>query len=356
MFKLLHNVRPIATPLYTGIRLYSTGTQPKFGFALDIDGVLIKGNRVIPQAKRAMRVLDGENASGKKIPFVLLTNGGGVTEEKKAAQMSRKLDMEILPSQIVLSHSPMRSLVKAYKDTPVLIVGGHEKACKDVAEQYGFQRPIQPDDIHHWEKSVWPFRRVSDDEAFEAQKRFDFSREPIEAIMMFHDSRDWGRDLQIIMDVLRSKNGMIGTQKTGHFVQDVPVYFSNPDFLWSNEFPVSRYGQGAFKTALEAIYKRHTGKELQSTSFGKPHRATYEYAEKILNSLLPDNSKLERVFAVGDNPAADIAGANAYGWTSILVRTGVFEGKGNAPDFPAKLVCDDIEEAVQWALSEEGFK
>jgi hypothetical protein len=76
MFKLLHNVRPIATPLYTGIRLYSTGTQPKFGFALDIDGVLIKvpfevptpyinsiqliqflykGNRVIPQAKRYCR-------------------------------------------------------------------------------------------------------------------------------------------------------------------------------------------------------------------------------------------------------------------------------------------------------------
>lgn len=30
---------------------------------------------------------------------------------------------------------------------------------------------------------------------------------------------------------------------------------------------------------------------------------------------------------VGDNPASDIAGANGYGWESILVRTGVFRGK-----------------------------
>lgn len=126
--------------------------------------------------------------------------------------------------------------------------------------------------------------------------------------------------------------------------------------LWSNEFPVARYGQGAFKIALEAIYKRHTGKELQSTSFGKPHKATYQYAEKILDSLLPEDTKLQRVFAVGDNPSSDIAGANAYGWTSILVKTGIFEGKGNSAEFPANLVCEDVEEAVHWALREEGVK
>lgn len=104
------------------------------------------------------------------------------------------------------------------------------------------------------------------------------------------------------------------------------------------------------------MYKRHTGKDLQSTSFGKPHRATYEYAEKILNSLLPENAKLQRVFAVGDNPSADIAGANAYGWTSILVKTGIFDGNGNSSEFPANLVCEDIEEAVHWALREEGVQ
>lgn len=28
---------------------------------------------------------------------------------------------------------------------------------------------------------------------------------------------------------------------------------------------------------------------------------------------------------IGDNPNSDIAGANAKGWTSILVKTGVFK-------------------------------
>jgi ribonucleotide monophosphatase NagD (HAD superfamily) len=31
----------------------------------------------------------------RKIPFVLLTNGGGVTEEQKAAQMSRKFGLDV---------------------------------------------------------------------------------------------------------------------------------------------------------------------------------------------------------------------------------------------------------------------
>ncbi|KAG2177288.1 hypothetical protein INT43_007945 [Umbelopsis isabellina] len=382
MLRAFTTTRRVLVPVNGQIRLHSTTSHPKFGFALDIDGVLIKGNRVLPQARRALKLLDGENSTGKKIPFVLLTNGGGVTEEQKAAQMSRKLDLDvsnipvciekvafnishsrkqILPSQIVLSHSPMQSLVKRYKHTPVLVVGGRGDSCRTVAEKYviilliiyGFQRVIQPADIHHWEKSIWPFSRVTDEEAFEAQKRFDFSREPIEAIMMFHDSRDWGLDLQIIMDVLRSKNGIIGTQRHNYNVQDTPIFFSN---LWSNEYPSPRYGQGAFKTALEAIYKRHTGKDLESTSFGKPHKATYQYAETILDSLLPDKVKLQRVFAVGDNPAADIAGANAYGWTSVLVKTGIFDGKGNSEEFPADVVCEDIEEAVHWALSQEGLK
>ncbi|KAM3582573.1 hypothetical protein VKS41_005217 [Umbelopsis sp. WA50703] len=353
MFNAFTFTRRVLVPVKGQIRLHSTSSHAHFGFALDIDGVLIKGNRVLPQARRALRLLDGENSTGKKIPFVLLTNGGGVTEEQKAAQMSRKLDLDILPSQIVLSHSPMQSLVKRYKHTPVLVVGGRGDSCRSVAEKYGFQRVIQPVDIHHWEKSIWPFGRVTDEEAYEAQKHFDFSREPIEAIMMFHDSRDWGRDLQIIMDVLRSKNGIVGTQRHNYNVQDTPIFFSN---IWSNEYPSPRYGQGAFKTALEAIYKRHTGKDLQSTSFGKPHKATYEYAETVLDSLLPDKVKLQRVFAVGDNPAADIAGANAYGWTSVLVKTGIFDGKGNSEEFPANAVCEDIEEAVHWALSQEGLK
>lgn len=102
--------------------------------------------------------------------------------------------------------------------------------------------------------------------------------------------------------------------------------------------------------AVDSLYKQLTGSELKSTSFGKPHAATYQFAENVLNRLSPTNTK-RHVYAVGDNPAADIQGANNYGWTSMLVRTGVFNGGENATDFPAKVVCENVLEAVERAIA-----
>ena len=49
---------------------------------------------------------------------------------------------------------------------------------------------------------------------------------------------------------------------------------------------------------------------------------------------------------IGDNPDSDIDGANRRGdsWVSILVRTGVFNGKDKANDerHPAKHVVEDF--------------
>jgi hypothetical protein len=52
---------------------------------------------------------------------------------------------------------------------------------------------------------------------------------------------------------------------------------------------------------------------------------------------------------VGDNPAADIRGANLAGppWRSVLVRTGVFAGGANSPSDPAHAVVEDVLAAVK---------
>ena len=47
----------------------------------------------------------------------------------------------------------------------------------------------------------------------------------------------------------------------------------------------------------------------------------------------------------------DIAGANAHGWTSILVKTGVFRG-GQPSHVPTKIV-ENVEEGVHWAIQRE---
>ena len=42
-------------------------TTDKYAFAFDIDGVLIRGGKVIPQAVEAMKVLNGQNEFGIKV-------------------------------------------------------------------------------------------------------------------------------------------------------------------------------------------------------------------------------------------------------------------------------------------------
>lgn len=49
----------------------------------------------------------------------------------------------------------------------------------------------------------------------------------------------------------------------------------------------------------------------------------------------------------------DIAGANAAGWTSILVQTGVYDRKHGAPSSQPTHEAEDVEEAVQWAIKRE---
>ena len=56
---------------------------------------------------------------------------------------------------------------------------------------------------------------------------------------------------------------------------------------------------------------------------------------------------------IGDNPSADIRGANGAGdpWQSVLVRTGVFNsGAKNDPTDPADFVFDDVGQAVEALL------
>lgn len=148
--------------------------------------------------------------------------------------------------------------------------------------------------------------------------------------------------------------------------------------VWGNEFPVPRLGQGAFAEAFKAVYKTVTGQDLQSTTFGKPSRLTYEYADKLLKDQIaqqlkavpsasdtateakaqasavapavPDNLK---VYMVGDNPESDIRGGNDFGWETCLVQTGVYKAEQGEPKYPATMIVQDVEEAVRTALERE---
>ena len=62
-----HELEEFSLPLSSPETPPETSVTDKFAFAFDIDGVLIRGGRPIPEAIEAMQVLNGKNAYGIKM-------------------------------------------------------------------------------------------------------------------------------------------------------------------------------------------------------------------------------------------------------------------------------------------------
>ncbi|KAH8590819.1 HAD-like domain-containing protein [Bisporella sp. PMI_857] len=334
----------------------TTAAAKDMAFAFDIDGVLVHGDRLIPEGRRVLEILNGDNELGIKIPHIFLTNGSGKPEAARCAQLSKILHSPISTEQFIQSHTPMSALAEYYET--VLVVGGENYQCREVAKQYGFKNVIVPNDIYASDSTISPLR-----EHFTAEQRAtstprDFSKVKIEAILVFSDSRDYATDLQIIMDLLQSEGGVLGTRAKDPLANRIPIYFSQGDLLCPTEHPTPRMSQGTFRISLEAIYKSITGHELERVVYGKPELATYKYADEVMTSWMETIHNEERlpknIYMIGDNPQSDIVGGNMYGWNTCLVRTGVYQGEGNDKENPANFgVFNNVLEAVQTALRKE---
>ncbi|KAF7131400.1 hypothetical protein CNMCM5793_004571 [Aspergillus hiratsukae] len=369
----------------------STSQIPDFAFAFDIDGVLLRSSKPIPGAAESLALLKGQG-----IPFILLTNGGGKHEAERVAEISEKLKVPLDASDIIQSHSPFAELVKgpdehrALENKRVLIVGGDGDSCRRVAEQYGFKNVVTPGDIFMANPSIWPFSKVFKDYYEKFARPIPNSVDPrdptkglkIDAIFVFNDPRDWGLDAHVIIDVLLSSQGVLGTLSDKNGRTDLPnkgylqdgqphLYFSNPDLWWAAAYHLPRLGQGGFREALEGTWAAITGGpskgvELKKTIIGKPYQGTYEFAERQLlrnrtRIFGTDTAKpLRNVYMVGDNPESDIRGANSYRsghgskWHSILVRTGVY--RGGEPAWTPQVIVDDVQKAVEWGIKSSGWK
>lgn len=127
----------------------------------------------------------------------------------------------------------MKSLVPLYADKPILMVGGPELpagAARSVMESYGFRNVFTTTDLHAYAPAAWPFSAVAP-EQLDRVRREDFSQIQFAAVLVFHDTRDWGRDIQLIIDVLRSNNGVFGTEHSHDQPprEQIPLYFSHGD-------------------------------------------------------------------------------------------------------------------------------
>ncbi|KAJ0339165.1 hypothetical protein COL922a_004697 [Colletotrichum nupharicola] len=331
-----------------------------FAFAFDIDGVLIRGGRAIPEAVEAMKVLNGDNEYGIQIPYIFLTNGGGKTEEERCGDLSKQMQIDISPAQFICGHTPMREMAERFNT--VLVVGGEGEKCREVAEGYGFKDVITPGDIIKHNSATTPFRKLTQDELTNSRER-DFTDVTIEAIFVFADSRDWAGDIQIMLDLAMSKGGRLGTLSET-FDEGPPIYFSHNDIVWSAAHDNVRLGMGALRRMLEVIFRDITKKKgkLHTHAFGKPQVSTFGFATRLLQQWRRQQHGLDAppdtVYFVGDTPESDIRGTNAYDehadneWHSILVKTGVYQD-GTEPAYKPKATVDNVLDAVRYGIQRE---
>ncbi|EEB07243.1 hypothetical protein SJAG_02328 [Schizosaccharomyces japonicus yFS275] len=326
----------------------------EYAIAFDIDGVLLRGGDVIPGASESLRILNGENKYGIRVPYIFLTNGGGKSEEYRCNDLSQKLGIPVSTSQFIQSHTPMRMYAEKYKT--VFVVGGHLDSCRQVALEYGFKDPVIPLDVIASSPSIAPFHTLTEEETAVARPR-DFSKLNIEAIFVFADSRAWASDMQVILELLTSENGRFGT-RSSDYEHQIPIFFSNPDVIWATQYSLPRFGMGALRKCIEVLYEDVThGHKLHCIQLGKPYATTYDYAMSVLSQWRWVHNHTRKpprnVYMVGDNPESDIKGANEHGWKSVLVRSGVFQPSYPGDKANADYVCDNVLEAVRFIIQLE---
>ncbi|KAL8129879.1 hypothetical protein V2J09_019034 [Rumex salicifolius] len=349
-------------------QLSSLHQPPCFGIAFDIDGVLLRGNTPIGGSPRALRRLYGDTGE-LKVPYSFLTNGGGIRESKRALELSERFGVNVLPSQ---GHAPFKKLVNRFENDFIVAVGKLEPAA--VMSEYGFRNVISLDDYVSCFDNIdplaphkkWTVNKISDlsTDFDETDKREYISSQRVHAVFIVSDSVDWSLDIQVLCDILRT-GGLPGREVEVGF--QPLVYFAHDDLKYQAKFPTERFGMGAFRIALESIFNSIHPNPLQYTAVGKPNALAFKNAETVITELCNSRfvnqdhdrvKSLKTLYMIGDNPAVDIKGARQAGqpWFSILTRTGVFRGKDNDSEYPADMVVDTVEEAVDFILERECTK
>lgn len=140
------------------------------GILFDVDGVLLRGGSVIPAARRAFQKLLDQEKKSFRLPVVFVTNAGSCHRQHKARQLSQLLEVQvrtpqpccyfilmslsvtsrdpasappplpslsvqIVPEQVVLSHSPLQ-MFRSLHDKCVLVSG--QGPVRNIAATYPF--------------------------------------------------------------------------------------------------------------------------------------------------------------------------------------------------------------------------
>eukprot|EP00116_Pleurobrachia_bachei_P005788 sb/3466050/ len=304
-----------------------TRSASTFGLLVDIDGVLVRGPKTIPNTVEGFRrISDGQGNLTK--PVVFLTNGSYRSEDAKAEELSERLGVKLTGDQIVLVNTPLKTFTDWHGKS--VFFAGQGSSLPDCARDLGFRHPVTIRDVH---RDIPMFDVISH------KKRVSLESGtlpdtlppylPIEGIVIANTPVDWDAHVQFLLDLLLTGGTLGRSVKRG--LPQLPVIACNPDLVWASEYHLPRLACGAFLHMLSSLYLEMAGRELEVTWCGKPTPLTYSYAIDCLRRKATElgySEGLGEVYGIGDNIDVDIVGANRAGVNSVLVCSGLYKNEG----------------------------
>ena len=160
--------------------------------------------------------------------------------------------------------------------------------------------------------------------------------------------------VQLMADIFSTKDGSLYGPKRGPDDPFAATFITlNSDLYYTSGHPTPRLGPKCLEIMLQSTFKEVLGQEVPIERYGKPFTFNFNFvADMLQERAKKQRIKISNFYMIGDNPESDISGANAVGWTSILVKTGVFKADartskdGNDTKHPATYVVEDFKAAI----------
>ncbi|EAR83203.1 HAD-family sub IIA hydrolase, TIGR01456, CECR5 containing protein, putative (macronuclear) [Tetrahymena thermophila SB210] len=329
----------------------------------DINGVLLRNKLVInsriKQAVQDLRQPLFTSTHAKfQIPFMCITNEFYANQSLVAdminSQFQLQNEFQLDQKHVALSFSPLLRYKDFFQNKQILFIGDQSRQnFQIVADQLQIKNFLTQNDYLNL------IQQYQSKNLFEEEKNLNQS---IEVVLLFSSPQFW----EVALGIFDSIRQSIGYRQSQLFQSPSFIAMHN-DSVELNEQQICtlpRINMGTFNEIFKKLHSKLYHLDPQINMMGKPERESFEYSRGVLRKQIIESiGKIERsedlisnYYMIGDDPYSDILGANNYGWKSILVKTGVFQGKENDSMYPAKYVVDDFYEAIKLIESLEGIQ
>lgn len=225
-------------------------------------------------------------------------NQGGALELSNVQTLTKILQLKkedsFEPSEIITYHTPMQSILeimsKASQTKIPLIVG-----CGDlhnIVKSYKVDKYITDTEYgtifshilgFNTIQALLPYKEKTKKIVEDRLKmKIDYKRLiGINGIFQITDCLNWEIPIQLCCDLLISKDGIPGTERSKDDPCVVEYHLANPDVDFADNFPIPRLGGGAFFFSLQELFKLKYKFCFPHIPYGKLYQRVDDFASKI---------------------------------------------------------------------------